>query len=356
MPKILSFSYLKTHRKDVFFVAFIAVMTIILSSQRALMFRDFLNVDGNPCYELMAARGSGIVINFCIALLLLLMSRPLVTQIRMSQLSRLLPIDHHVEYHKAIAMLFFAAAIIHTVAHIYNIEKNFKEDNFETFVKINNMTFEQDDLANLTHAEWLFTTLPKINGAFPGLANPTGFLMVIICLIIGIGAHPKIRLKGHFEIFYWTHISYSLLIVLMILHCDQTIWWIFLPLAIFLAGKFSMLRRFVNGTGRTYAVSGTILPSQVTQLTIRRKENFPFHCGDWIFINIPAISKFEFHPFTISSAPEQNDVFTLHIRSVGSWTKQLHAYFKEEERLLRLESKIKGPSQNDVYKKSLKER
>jgi len=38
----------------------------------------------------------------------------------------------------------------------------------------------------------------------------------------------------------------------------------------------------------------------VTNLIIRRKPEFNFQPGDWIFINLPVISKFEWHPFTIS--------------------------------------------------------
>ena len=39
--------------------------------------------------------------------------------------------------------------------------------------------------------------------------------------------------------------------------------------------------------------------------------------GDWVFVKIPAIAKSEWHPFTISSAPEQQDFFTLHIRGIN---------------------------------------
>ena len=52
-----------------------------------------------------------------------------------------------------------------------------------------------------------------------------------------------------------------------------------------------------------------------------------------MFIRIPEISTFEWHPFTISSAPEDEDQFTLHIRAAGGWTNKLHEYFKEELRL-----------------------
>ena len=55
------------------------------------------------------------------------------------------------------------------------------------------------------------------------------------------------------------------------------------------------------------------------------------------------ISSSEWHPFTISSAPEVSDHFTLHIRGVGHWTKKLHSIFEEEVKIQSLENaKEKG--------------
>ncbi len=44
---------------------------------------------------------------------------------------------------------------------------------------------------------------------------------------------------------------------------------------------------------------------RVTGLVIKKPEFFNHKPGDWVFIKIPAIALFEWHPFTISSAPEQ---------------------------------------------------
>ena len=48
-----------------------------------------------------------------------------------------------------------------------------------------------------------------------------------------------------------------------------------------------------------------------------------------MFVRVPEIAQFEWHPFTISSAPERKDAFTLHIRGVGNWTNRLYNYFEE---------------------------
>ena len=47
-------------------------------------------------------------------------------------------------------------------------------------------------------------------------------------------------------------------------------------------------------------------------------------------INIPAIAGNEWHPFTISSSPEKEDVLWVHVRGVGTWTKKLYDYFEED--------------------------
>lgn len=44
--------------------------------------------------------------------------------------------------------------------------------------------------------------------------------------------------------------------------------------------------------------------------------------GQYVFLNCPAISQLEWHPFTMTSAPEE-DFFSVHIRSVGDWTEKL---------------------------------
>lgn len=57
--------------------------------------------------------------------------------------------------------------------------------------------------------------------------------------------------------------------------------------------------------GKTYISSGLLLPSRVTHLVIKRPLHLDFRPGDYVFVNIPVIAGYEWHPFTISSAPEQ---------------------------------------------------
>ncbi|NXO05860.1 NOX5 oxidase, partial [Oriolus oriolus] len=70
---------------------------------------------------------------------------------------------------------------------------------------------------------------------------------------------------------------------------------------------------------------------QVTHLVIQRPRSFRFQPGDYVFLNVPAIAAYEWHPFSISSAPEQPETLWLHIRALGQWTTKLYEYFQRLE-------------------------
>jgi len=49
-----------------------------------------------------------------------------------------------------------------------------------------------------------------------------------------------------------------------------------------------------------------------------------FLSGQYVFINIPQISKYDWHPFTISSPPTHlPDSFTIHVKQLGTFTDRV---------------------------------
>ena len=48
-----------------------------------------------------------------------------------------------------------------------------------------------------------------------------------------------------------------------------------------------------------------LLPSNVTHLVLRKPDNMKYKPGDYVYVCIPSIARDEWHPFSISSAPEQ---------------------------------------------------
>ena len=83
----------------------------------------------------------------------------------------------------------------------------------------------------------------------------------------------------------------------------------------------------------------------MVRLQFRRPHGFSFQAGDYVFLNIPHIARREWHPFTISSAPEQ-EAMTVHVRSLGNWTSALRQDIERREidgDLLPFPARIDGP-------------
>ena len=91
----------------------------------------------------------------------------------------------------------------------------------------------------------------------------------------------------------------------------------------------------------------------MTHLVITRPKNFKYECGDYIFIKIPKLAQWEWHPFTISSPPELEDELWVHIRSLGNWTNKLHDFFIEFQRNVEESTKEENFGlKNKVYYRS----
>ncbi|NXO88010.1 NOX5 oxidase, partial [Sitta europaea] len=70
---------------------------------------------------------------------------------------------------------------------------------------------------------------------------------------------------------------------------------------------------------------------QVIHLVIQRPRSFRFQPGDYVYLNVPAVAAREWHPFSVSSAPEQTETLWLHIRVRGQWTSKLYEFFQQLE-------------------------
>lgn len=139
-----------------------------------------------------------------------------------------------------------------------------------------------------------------------------------------------VRRGGYFELFYWTHLLYIVFYVLLIIHAANFWYWFVGPAAIFAIEKaYNLCKQYTSSKGQTYLRSATIEEANVIKLTICRPSQFNFQPGDYVFLNIPKIARYEWHPFTLSSAPEDKQVLTVHIQSSGNWTGKVVKRYKE---------------------------
>ena len=172
----------------------------------------------------------------------------------------------------------------------------------------------EEDSHPWTFYQWLFTTGPGIFGLYPGIASVTGVALISIMTIMVVCSLPFVRRGGYFEVFYFTHLLYVAYWGLLIMHAPDFWKWFIAPgILFFLEISYRLMTSWM-GKGKTSIIAGVVLPSKVTNLIIKRPHNFNFAPGDWVFVKIPAIARFEWHPFTISSAPEQQVIFLLNLK------------------------------------------
>ena len=389
--EIFTKAYLTNNKR--LWVALIFLINIIIMAQRVFYFRDLsMNSGYVPNWFYLISRACGKALLFNGTLILVLVLRKAITALTRFGFAKILPLDNNIYLHKVVGIIIFVQAMLHTFCHLLNFGINIQpnplrflqlswdywtahfgnedlkigtrvyhfpegckaitekehmdnssdykclDDSFPSAEDMNIYSRKGEWLCQgcnstgrpWTFAEWIFTSKPHIFGLEAGAANPTGLALIIILSIMFVCSLPFIRRRGHFEIFYFTHMLYWVFFALLINHAPDYWKWIIAPGFIWLIEKVYRIIKASFGAGKTHIKAGIILPSNVTNLIIQRPLNFHFTAGEWMFIKIPAIASSEWHPFTISSAPEVKDTLTLHIRGVGQWTNSLHAFFKAE--------------------------
>ncbi|XP_018302029.1 NADPH oxidase 5 [Mycetomoellerius zeteki] len=310
-PYQLTKPYIKNNYVFTAFILMFIFINVTLFVSRLYKYR-------NHSVYIMFARACGQCLNFDCTFILVLMLRQCITFLRTHSFNSLVPLDHHIYLHKMTGILIGIFSIVHTLMHLIYCGTVIVKD-------------EKMNSRNYTTFEWLLTSQPGYFGLVAGSAYPTGVVLFIILVIMIICSMSFVRRGGCFEIFYWSHLLYIPFWILMIFHGPNFWKWFVGPGVIYLVEKIRRLGWLRSQRGKTYISSGLLLPSKVTHLVIKRPSNFHFHPGDYVFVKIPVIAKYEWHPFTISSAPEQEDYMWLHIRAVGEWTNSLYSYFEKEQ-------------------------
>ncbi|KAI9228480.1 MAG: ferric reductase NAD binding domain-containing protein [Piptocephalis tieghemiana] len=256
---------------------------------------------------LVFARASAFNLHICMALLFLPICRTLISFLRTTPLNSIIPFDSSVSFHKVIAytILFFTA--IHCGAHIVNYHS---------------IALYNGDGGKGAISLWFLSG--------PGW---TGNLMLLSLLLIAITSIKRVR-SHNYEVFWYTHHLYVVFIGLFSFHgafcmiqpdrqpkCGNagSFWkyWVF-------SGALYLLERIARewrARTKTYVTKVILHPSHVVEVQMR-KEDLDLKAGQHVFLCCPEVSLIQWHPFTLTSAPEE-DFISVHIRLVGDWTMDL---------------------------------
>ncbi|KAJ3706897.1 hypothetical protein LUZ61_010602 [Rhynchospora tenuis] len=180
-----------------------------------------------------------------------------------------------------------------------------------------------------------------IKWAKVGVANLAGEIALLAGLIMWITTYPRIRRKM-FELFYYTHHLYILFLFFYMLHVGFSFFCMILPgVYLFMLDRYL---RFLQSRTKVQLVSARLLPSEGMELSFSRNPGFSYNPMSTIFINVPSISKLQWHPFTVTSSsnlePERLSVI---IKKEGSWTQKLHAVLSSHAANGHISVSVEGP-------------
>ncbi|XP_065771678.1 NADPH oxidase 1 isoform X2 [Muntiacus reevesi] len=318
------------------------------------------------------ARASALCLNFNSMLILLPVCRNLLSFLRgtcslyRSTLRKQL--DHNLSFHKLVGYMICLHTAIHIIAHLFNLER-YSRSRQATDGSLTSI------LSNLPHQEndsWLnpiqSSNTTVVYVTFTSIAGLTGVIITMALVLMVTSAMEFIR-RSYFEVFWYTHHIFIIYFIDLGIHglggivrgqTDESMaenhphtcaeffekwddpashckppqfeglpaesWkWILAPGILYI---FERILRFYRSQQKVVITKVVMHPSKVLELQMH-KHGFSLEVGQYIFVNCPSISYLEWHPFTLTSAPEE-DFFSIHIRAVGDWTENLIRTFEQQ--------------------------
>ncbi|KAK1351981.1 Respiratory burst oxidase-like [Heracleum sosnowskyi] len=280
-------------------------------------------------YCVCIAKGSAETLKFNMALILLPVCRNTITWLRSrTRLGLVIPFDDNVNFHKVVSTGIAIGAALHVGAHL--------SCDFPRLLHSTDNEYERMEHYFGHHRPndyWWFVS---------GTEGWTGITMLVLMTIAFILANPwfrqnrfnlpKIikRLTGY-NAFWFSHHLFLVVYVLLIIHgifiylseewYTKTTW-MYLAIPMILYGIERMIRAFRSGYRTVESLKVAIYPGNVISLQFTKPRRFKYSSGQYIFVNCSKVSPFEWHPFSLTSAPG-DDHLSLHIRTAGDWTSQL---------------------------------
>jgi predicted ferric reductase/Ca2+-binding EF-hand superfamily protein len=231
------------------------------------------------------ARGAGACLNFNLALVLLPMCKSFWTWVQHTSLERYLPVNSLRDMHAGIGRAIVALSLIHIDAHIAD------------------QSISNQAIVDSFVLTWVGTT---------------GVIATLVLGVMFFFSYARHRYSR--EVFVATHMLYGVFFVAMLIH-SPTLWqWLALPVVLY---AIDCGVRLWHKTRSVRIVEIKALADGVTRVYFAKPKGFDFYPGDYLRLCINDISGHQWHPFTISAAPEAS-VLGVHVRNNGDWTGALH--------------------------------
>ena len=250
------------------------------------MFGVFINLNTkNPAPYFPYAKGFGKMLDFNMSFILLPVLRNFLSYLRTTAAAEKLPLDDNIKIHKWTA---YCAAIAGT-GHITMHSLNF------FFLR-----------------DWY--AIPLHESFFYNVPGPTGIIVTLLMIVMFSAAFLKRKIYNiagrrfdGYRTFLMLHRLYIPIYGLLWIHGSQFWQFSVFPLLFLFLEKFIQSRRTKMDVHIVEAkMVGRDVLGLKMQLITKGKSRFRYKAGQYLFLCCPEISETEYHPFTITSAPEEN--------------------------------------------------
>ena len=201
---------------------------------------------------------------------------------------------------------------------------------------------------------------PQLKDILTTPASTTGVVLIIIYTFVALFAfdYPKKlsmfsspdaeghrsgylgamgRCLNNFNSFWHSHHLLIVFYLVLLIHplpdlpdnhseqeCSDFWIWVSVPLVIYVLERVVRAKR---GTDSQQIVDAQLIGNEIVRICFRRPQGFTFTPGQFIYIRCPEISRFEWHPFTLTSCPREAELSVL-VRKAGDWTTALYDLVK----------------------------
>lgn len=292
-----------------------------IDSTKNGIIRSFLGV------TLPLARGSAANIKLNCAILLLLVLRNFLSWLRGTWAGNVIPIDKNIIFHRNVAWMMMLASTIHTVSHFINYQKISAANAVERVILY--------ELGLISLGPDGKPQSPSVfYNSYASVPGYTGHAIILCMLFMYSSSMFAVRSRM-FEVFWYSHHLFIPFYLLGCLHGIMAIFqppdfylWVVGPLVLYLVERGIRLLRAKQNCIILQAIAH---PSNVIELRMK-KTVFKYVSGQYVFVQIPFIANYEWHPFTISSSPDE-EFISIHIRKAGDWTTDLMELFNPDKKM-----------------------
>ncbi|RDD45865.1 Cytochrome b-245 heavy chain [Trichoplax sp. H2] len=251
--------------------------------------------------------------------------------------------DKNITFHRYIGYMICLATAIHVYAHCFNflyflVSYKAGDPLLNTLNQLNT-SLNPIRFSNADLTTEVLKTAPGITG-----------IIITLALILMYASSTEVIRRSYFEIFWYAHHLFVIFFIGLCIHAvigvikvqvnldthdpdycynkrpwgppnnlncsipifkrtsTPQVWkWVIGPIVLYI---FERIVRFVRSKQKVVISKVINHPSKVLEIQMQ-KRGFQSVAGQYVFINCPSIARFEWHPFTLTSAPG-DDYFSVH--------------------------------------------